>query len=302
MIITAEQAGRRLDVVWSETRGQSRSQAQKLIKDGRLQVNSRPAKPHTAVAAGDKITLSRGVAPVKLTATLLPIITVVAETDDYLVVNKPAGCLVHEAPGRNEATMVDWLIKHCPDIKGVGDNLRRPGLVHRLDREVSGLLVAAKTAASFADLKRQFQDRLIIKDYQALVYGAVSRDSGLIDFLLARSSRGGKIAARPLNQEGRVSLTEYQVTRRFINYTLLRLRIKTGRTHQIRAHLAALGHPVVGDDLYGTNLTKLKNKKLALGRLWLVADHLSFTDLSGQARDFYISLPRELTEVLKTVK
>jgi len=244
---------------------------------------------------------------------------IISETIDYLVINKPAGLAVHGGGNLREPTLADWLVARYPKIKTVGDDALRPGLVHRLDKDVSGLMVIAKNNKSFLNLKNQFKDRAVNKEYTALVYGRVSKDEGEINFAIKRAKSGYKMAALPLNAEellsrqhpqnrdqgniaglfkARAALTEFQVVKRFVNYTLLRVTIKTGRTHQIRVHFFASGHPLVGDNLYATTKTKLKNKKLGLGRVFLVADHLNFRDLKGEPQDFKISFPSELTAVL----
>jgi len=296
-------ANQRLDVVLTEILKETRSQVQKIIKRDLILINGQIAKANYQLKTNDVLEI-KSVPPKQTVAikSAMPKIKVIAETEDYLVVNKPAGVLVHEASDKNELTLVDWLLAHCPEIKGVGDGQSRPGIVHRLDRDVSGLLVVAKNQASFLSLKEQFQKRLMFKEYQALVYGQINQDSGSINFLLSRASTGGKMAARPLNQTGKEALTEFEVAKHFINYTYLKLIIKTGRTHQIRAHLSAFGHPLVGDDLYSTKTTREKNKKLNLGRIWLFASRLAFADLAGEKQEFKLAIPKELKEVLDKVK
>ena len=253
----------------------------------------------------------------EISPTLIP--EIISETKDYLVINKPAGLAVHAGGNLKEATLVDWLIAHYPKIKKIGDDPIRPGLVHRLDKDVSGLMVIAKNQKSFLNLKEQFKDREVNKEYLALVHGKLSRDEGSIDFPITRSQAGYKMAALPANTtdllrrrhprgrdqgnieswlKSRLALTEYTVLKRFINYTFLRVKIKTGRTHQIRVHLFALGHPLVGDDLYHTKKSKEKNKKLNIGRVFLVADHLTFSDLNGEKQDFKIDLPPALVAAM----
>lgn len=253
----------------------------------------------------------------KLIFNFLP--EIVSETDDYLVINKPAGLAVHGGGNLTEPTLTDWLIDYYPKIKKVGDDPLRPGIVHRLDKEVSGLMVIAKNQKSFTALKEQFKSREIVKEYIALVYGKVANDYGIIDFPIKRSQTGHKMAALPLKAENlltrrrpqgrdqgnidgwfkaRSAQTEFQILKKFVNYTLLRVKIKTGRTHQIRVHFFAYGHPLVGDNLYFTAKTKLKNKKLNLGRIFLMAEHLSFRDLQGQEQDFKIDLAPELLKAL----
>jgi len=244
---------------------------------------------------------------------------IIADTPEYLVINKPAGLAVHAGGNLKEPTLADWLLANYKKIKNVGDDPIRPGLVHRLDKEVSGLMVIAKTQASFDNLKHQFKDREVNKEYLALVHGRVAKDFGVINFPISRSQDGYRMAALPSGSEdllsrrhpkgrdqgnieswlkSRTAVTEFEVLKRFVNYTLLKVGIKTGRTHQIRVHFFALSHPLAGDNLYNTKKTESKNKKLNLGRVFLVANHLSFRDLKGATQDFRIALPPELQAAL----
>lgn len=244
---------------------------------------------------------------------------IIFEDNNYLVVNKPAGLAVHGGGNLQEATLADWLLEYYPKIKNVGDDPVRPGIVHRLDKEVSGLMVIAKTPASFAHLKEQFKNREVNKNYLALVYGQVSNESGEINFPIKRARTGHKMAALPLKTEAlltrtrpksrdqgningffkaKEAITEFKIIKKFVNYTLLQVIIKTGRTHQIRVHFFASGHPLVGDDLYSTKKTKEKNKKINLGRIFLVANRLAFKNLEGQKQEFKLNLPSDLEAVL----
>lgn len=228
--------------------------------------------------------------------------------DEFIVINKPAGLLVHGAKHISEESLVDELLKEFPEITKVGDDPDRPGLMHRLDKLASGLMVVARTQDSFDNLKKQFQKREVTKIYTALVFGKVIKDEDEIDFPIDRSAKGFKMAALPRskdgvnNEEGRRAFSEFTVIQRFINYTLLQVKIKTGRTHQIRVHMAAYGHPLVGDDLYGTAKTKIKNKKLGVSRIYLVASELTFKDLTGEQHHFKIDLPDEFKDLLKNIK
>jgi 23S rRNA pseudouridine1911/1915/1917 synthase len=239
------------------------------------------------------------------------------ETDDYLVINKPAGLLAHPAEPSQEETLADQLLKDYRELYKIGDDPNRPGLMHRLDRLASGLMVIAKTQASFTDLKEQFQKRTINKIYTILGYGRIARDEGEINFPIIRSAKGYRMAAKPRTFKGedqavgRQAVTEFKIVRRYRNYTLLKVKIKTGRTHQIRVHFFAYGNPVVGDDLYYTRKTKVRNMKLSVwlnlvelnqNRLFLVADELEFTDLHGQRQKFNLPLPVGLQELLKNIK
>ncbi|NLZ74566.1 RNA pseudouridine synthase [Candidatus Falkowbacteria bacterium] len=248
---------------------------------------------------------------------------IISETKDYLVINKPAGLAVHGGGNIKEVTLADLLIKRYPEIKTVGDNSLRPGIVHRLDKEVSGLMVIAKNQETFLHLKNQFKDRDVNKEYLALVHGKILNDSGEINFPIKRSQAGHKMAALPNNAvnllsrrhptsrdqgniegffKAREAITLYTVIQRFINFTLVQVNIKTGRTHQIRVHFFALGHPLVGDSLYFNKKAKIRNQKNPLGRIFLVATKLSFKDLKGESKNFSLEMPSELTEFLKTIK
>ena len=227
---------------------------------------------------------------------------------DYLVINKQAGLLTHGAKHLDDTNLADELLARYPEIARVGDDPFRPGIIHRLDKLASGLLVVARQQACFDSLKLQFQNRTIVKKYTALVFGKIDQAEDEITFPIQRSSVGYKMAALPktvkgaANISGRQAISEFVVLKRFINYTLLKVRIKTGRTHQIRVHLSAYGHPLVGDDLYGTKKTKVKNAKLNLGRIFLVADYLEFKDLQGKKQSFQIELPEELKTFLEQTK
>lgn len=308
MILVKEQEqSQRLDAwLFQNDDSRSRSQWQKLIKSGQVMVNGKSVSASHHLKAGDEINITE----IKVDKAIkreaikaLPEIEVIAVTKDYLVINKPAGIIVHGTKYSSTVTLVDWLLKHYPKIKKIGEDALRPGIVHRLDKAVSGLMVIALTQAMFKSLKTQFQTRTIEKHYLGLVYGATSKDSDKLDFLLERSSSGHKMAAKPVSQaEGKEALTYFSVVKRFINYTLLSLIIKTGRTHQIRAHLSAYNHQLVGDDLYGTATTRIKNKKFKLGRVWLHSEYLAFDDLAGERVEFKSKPAPELLEFLKKIK
>lgn len=233
---------------------------------------------------------------------------IIFTNDEFVVINKPAGLIAHGAKHIDEISLTDELIKEFPEIAKVGDDPDRPGLMHRLDKLASGLMVIARTQDSFDNLKKQFQKREVEKIYTALVYGKVVKDEDEINFPIDRSAKGFKMAALPIskngetNEDGRRAFSEFLVIQRFINYTLLRVKIKTGRTHQIRVHMAAYGHPLVGDDLYGTSKTRTKNKKLKAQRIFLVASELAFKDLAGKNHHFRIELPEEFKEFLEIIK
>ncbi|MFA4942189.1 MAG: RNA pseudouridine synthase [Patescibacteria group bacterium] len=236
-------------------------------------------------------------------------IKIIADTKDYVVIDKPAGLLVHGAPHIKEPTLVDWLLQKYPEVGQVGEDLERPGIMHRLDKDVSGLMVIAKNHSSYESLKDQFKNRIITKEYTALVYGQVLKEEDEIDFPIKRSTKGYKMAAVPKNfseenedEKVRLAATTFSVIKKFINFTLLKVIIKTGRTHQIRVHLHAYGHPIVGDSLYNNKQSKIKNKKYNLGRVFLASTHLEFNDLNGERQSFSAGLPEDLTTFLTQIK
>lgn len=295
----------------------SRSQVQKIIKNNQVLLGNKPVSANYKVKIGDEIILEEphnnfnSLLKEKASQFKLKDIEIIKATKDYVVVNKPAGLTVHGGEGVRGITLVDLLLEKYPNLKKIGDDPARPGIVHRLDKEVSGLMVIALNQNSFDDLKKQFQKRTVFKKYLALVYGAVDKEEGEIVFPIKRASNGKRMAAMPvtnrdelnIEQNGvRRAITSFQVKQKFINYTFLEIAIKTGRTHQIRVHMLAYGHPIVGDNLYSTARSRLQNKKIKLNRIFLVAYQLSFKDLNDEEQSFEIKLPNDLEEVLRKVK
>ena len=238
---------------------------------------------------------------------------IIYEDSDLLVLNKPAGLTVHKtSPTDKQTTLVDWLLEKYPQIKEVGDPIRtpsgsngasdpyRPGIVHRLDKETSGLMVVAKTQAAFSYLKEQFQTKKIKKQYLALVFGQLKNQSGLIDKPL------GKLGTKQTTQiKGKTELdvkeaqTEYKVLEEYNGFSLLEVRPLTGRTHQIRVHLNSIGHPIVGDSLYGG---KHHPRPAGLERMFLHAQKLEFTTLAGEHLTLEADPPLELTNFLNYLR
>ncbi len=231
-----------------------------------------------------------------MTLPLSPL-SILFENDDVVVFDKPAGVLVHAAPGLHEPTMVDALLAHNPKMRGIGEDPLRPGIVHRLDKLASGVMIAAKTQGAFTHLKRQFAERHAKKEYLALVYGKLPRDTGTITFPLARSKKTGKMVAKPHGEEGRDAITHYEVIRRFKIATLMHVRIETGRTHQIRAHFRAIDHPIVGDPLYGKKHMR-HIRPIELPRIFLHAERLTIELPGGEIKTFTAPLPQELEALL----
>lgn len=227
----------------------SRSRLQKLIKEGLVKVNDQTVKPSRPLEAGDEVqVLVPMAAPVDVKAENIPL-DIVYEDDDVIVVNKPRGMVVHPAVGNYSGTLVNALLYHCKDLSGINGELR-PGIVHRIDKETSGLIIAAKNDKAHRGLVEQWQTREVKRYYKALLHGSMGEPGGTVDAPIGRHPKDRKkMAVVPLT--GRHAVTHYKILERFARYTLIQAKLDTGRTHQIRVHMQYLGHPVVGDIIYG---------------------------------------------------
>jgi len=271
----------------------TRAQLHRLIVQGQVLLNGRSAKPAQKVRSGDLVSLT--IPPPRVTDVVpqwMPL-TLVYQDSDIVVIDKPAGLSVHPGPGHPDQTLVNGLLARCPDIQGVGGEIR-PGIVHRLDKDTSGLMMVAKNHYAHQELSNQIKDRRVTKGYMALTTGVVSPDSGIIDQPIARDPRHRKRMA--VVAGGRESRTRYRVLGNPSGHSLLELALETGRTHQIRVHLAHLGHPLLGDGVYG------KASPL-LDRHFLHANLLGFQHpTTGEALEFRADLPPELAGVLDDLR
>ena len=292
---TSEDRNARIDA-WLAARveGLTRSAAARLLESGGVLVNGAPAAKNYRLTGDETVSVTRPEAEdTAVEAQDIPL-DVVYEDEDVIVVNKPVGLVVHPAPGHPDGTLVNALLYHLSGLSGINGELR-PGIVHRLDRDTTGLIVAAKNDAAHRQLAQQFRDRTCRKEYLALVEGNISRDFIRIDAPLARSAKDRKrIAVMP---GGREAITDCTVQERFGTATLVRLLLHTGRTHQIRVHAKYMGHPVVGDKAYG-----YKKQKFALEGQLLHAYKLTFTHPStGETVSFTAPLPDYFERVLKSI-
>ena len=305
--VEAQHVGSRLDAyLASQFEGWSRARLQRLIENEDVLVNSKPSKPSYKLRENDEIEVELLAPAVEVfTPENIPI-EIVYEDDTLVVVNKPAGLVVHPAAGTPSGTLANALAYHFQQLPGAGTGVR-PGIVHRLDRDTSGLLVVAKTEAALENLSDQFRARTVSKWYVALVHGRVAANSGKIDQPLARdpSNRTRMAVVRG----GRNALTLYRVRRAYQRFTLLDIDLKTGRTHQIRVHLAWLKHPVVGDETYGGGRDntiqdpQLRARIRNLHRNFLHAEKLGFTHpATKEWVKFESPLPAELSQLLDTVE
>jgi 23S rRNA pseudouridine1911/1915/1917 synthase len=286
--IHSKQAGQRLDVALHEQlTGGSRARIQEWIKQGRVLVNGSRSRPSHLVREGDCIDVEPAPAPA-LHATAEPIpLTILYEDPDLVAVDKPAGMAVHSGAGLRSGTLVNALLYRFDALSSVGGEAR-PGIVHRLDRYTSGVLLVAKNDAAHTSLAGQFASRQVEKVYLALVHGNLRQERGVIDRPITRDPvRRVRMTTRL--QRGRPARSEYRVLRSFPGFTLLEVRISTGRTHQIRVHLSSLGHPVVGDTVYGAPAT--------LPRYFLHAHRIRFRQPStGEEIRIESPLPAELEQ------
>ncbi|MDP8293152.1 MAG: RluA family pseudouridine synthase [Candidatus Orphnella occulta] len=285
--VSIEDEGKRLDVYLVQRLHDrySRSQIKHLIERSLVTVSGRQRKPHYLIANGDSVEI---VIPeleeTTIASEAIPL-DIIFEDSDIIVLNKPSGMVVHPAPGNKDHTLVNALLFHTDNKLAHIGSITRPGIVHRLDKEVSGLMVVAKTDSSYLALVDSFKARSITKIYIAFVKGIILQDTGSSEMPIGRAARDRKkMAVRFFNSKE--AITRFEVLKRFENYTKLRIRIETGRTHQIRVHMSYMGHPIIGDSKYGGE---------SFSRIALYAAELEFIHpRTGRQVFFKVGMPEEL--------
>jgi 23S rRNA pseudouridine1911/1915/1917 synthase len=304
--VPEEASGTRLDLYLSDQlKDVSRARIQKLIDSGDIVVNGRQSKSSLKLKGGEKIEIEFIPSTLDLVPENIPL-NILFEDESLVVVDKPSGLVVHPGAGVRSGTLANAIAYHFQQISKKGGNLR-PGIVHRLDRTTSGLIVVAKNEVAHERLSDQFQSREVFKLYKALVHGRPSVNSGKIDQPIARDPRNRtRMAVLPA---GRSALSHYRVVEAFERFSLLDVIIRTGRTHQIRVHLAWIKHPVVGDTVYGGGRDKIitdsqiRSKVSSMNRNFLHAEQLGFKHpVTGEQMSFQAPLPVELEELLKFIR
>ncbi|MFH1477892.1 MAG: RluA family pseudouridine synthase [Verrucomicrobiota bacterium] len=304
-IVPGDAAGTRLDIwltrqaIADQAIAWSRARIQSLIHDAHVTVNGQIIKEHHKVRPGDIVKL---VIPPPVTTALIPEaipLDILYEDADLLVINKPAGLVVHPAAGHASGTLVNALLYYCGSLTAIGGE-QRPGIVHRLDRDTSGIMVVAKSDRALAGLMNQFKQRTIRKNYVALVWGHPIPARGTIETLIGRHRADRKkMSARP--KTGRVAVTHYELMECFGDVSLVRIRLETGRTHQIRVHMAHRGFPVVGDAQYGVRARRVL--PASIGRQMLHAETLAFVHpVTGKPLTFTAPWPADLQALAEALR
>jgi 23S rRNA pseudouridine1911/1915/1917 synthase len=307
--VTTKEQGKRLDRFLAETNLHlSRSQAKNLIEKHHILLNQKPTKPSVHIKAGNIISGSLPEPePLSLKPEPIPL-TILYEDSSIIVIDKAPGMVVHPAYGNPSGTLVNALLYHCKDLAGINGVLR-PGVVHRLDKDTSGVMVVAKDDEAFHHLAKQFKNRTIDKVYLAIVYGKLSQDEGLIDSAIGRHpSQRKRMSTR--TKRGRSAITRWRKVEELDSCTLLEIFPQTGRTHQIRVHLSSIGHPILGDPLYGRkgrpgaiHNPVLKECVKKLNRQALHAQRLEFTHpRTGKRVQFVSPIPQDMKEVLEWLR
>ncbi len=309
VVVSREKGNKRLDQFISEVAELSRSQAKEIIEKGLVKVNGKEAKkPSQKVKEGQVVSFEvPPPEPIEVKPEDIPL-EVVYEDEDVIVVNKPAGMVVHPAPGHYTGTLVNALLYHCKDLKGIGGALR-PGIVHRLDKETSGLIVVAKNDLAQQSLIEQFKNRSVGRFYRALIVGIPKKERDRIVLPIGRD-RFDRKKFSPNTTSPKEAITNYWVLEKFPedNISEIKCKLETGRTHQIRVHMSSLGHPLLGDKVYGYKPSKIRDRELRelidqMGMHALCAYYLAFNHpRSGKRLEFEVELPQGYKRVLNFLR
>ena len=296
LIITENEAGQRADVALAAMLELTRSNMQKLLDEGRAVKGTKVIKSNYKLKLGDEIIVTLpepqplDVQPENIT------LDIIYEDEDVVVVNKARGMVVHPAAGNYSGTLVNALLYHCKNLSGI-NGVIRPGIVHRLDKDTSGIMICAKNDAAHVSLSEQIQSKTAQRTYLAVVRGNIKTDSGVIETQIARDKDDRKKMA-VVKDGGRNAVTEYEVVERFGKYTIVKCKLKTGRTHQIRVHMEYLGYPLVGDPKYSPMKTPFSINGQALHSLTLAFDH----PRTGERMEFEAKLPEDLHKVVTRLR
>lgn len=288
----AEDAGTRADVFLAAKLGVSRSNMQKLLEDGRVKRGEKIIKANYKVRADEMFVVDiPEPEPIEAVPENIPL-DIIYEDDDVAVLNKARGMVVHPAPGNYTGTLVNALLYHCSNLSGINSAIR-PGIVHRLDKDTSGIMIVAKNDAAHISLSQQIQSKTAVRTYLAVVRGNIKTDSGTIETQIARDKTDRKKMA-VVKEGGRDAITDYEVLERFGKYTLVRCKLRTGRTHQIRVHMEYLGYPLVGDPKYSPMKTPFGIKGQALHSHTLEFTH----PRTGERMKFEAPLPEDMHKII----
>lgn len=301
--VQEKDSGKRIDILAVAETGITRSQIQRLIKKGFLLVDSRAVSQNYRVKAGDVIVLAApSCSGEHLIAEAIPV-EILYMDEHLVVVNKPSGMVVYPAAGHNRGTLINALLYYCKRLEAPGGPLR-PGVVHRLDKDTSGVMVVALDSATYYDLAEQFKQRTINRRYVALIYGNPKENSGQISLAIGRSETDRKKMSTRVRR-GKEALTIWKVIEKFRRASLIEAKLRTGRTHQIRVHFASIGHPVLGDRTYGKKIeieTK-EREALTFPRQMLHAESLGFIHpVTGEYLEFHSPVPDDMEERIKQLR
>ena len=296
LTITENEAGQRADVVLAAMLELTRSNMQKLLDEGRAVKGSKVIKSNYKVKLGDEIIVTLPEPqPLDVQPENIPL-DIIYEDEDVVVVNKACGMVVHPAAGNYSGTLVNALLYHCKNLSGI-NGVIRPGIVHRLDKDTSGIMICAKNDAAHVSLSEQIQSKTAQRTYLAVVRGNIKTDSGVIETQISRDKDDRKKMA-VVKEGGRNAITEYEVVERFGKYTIVKCKLKTGRTHQIRVHMEYLGYPLVGDPKYSPMKTPFSINGQALHSLTLAFDH----PRTGERMEFEAKLPEDLHKIVTRLR